>query len=525
MYDAAMSSAPSGPKPWYKSGTLWIFVALVLGVVLGGSLPADTHPHWADFFGFLSHAFIGLIKGLIVPLLLSTIVVGIAQTGDLKAVGRMGGKALLYFEIVTTIALVIGLAVVNLTKPGDGLTLNTAKHGAETSAKTSDEHVKLSTSEGKGFIYVDGKIIAEGNFAGDLPSGTHKIKATRDGYLTVEDELVVEDGKPATKTLALKRKTLSGWDIALHGLPTNLVKHAADGDILPIVVFATIFAMALTSIKGRGKAVLTFFDSVAQTMFKYTDYIMYLTPLGVFGSMASNVSHMAASHGSSTGGGWPAVFQLLSRYAMLVGSLYLALVALAVVVFIPVMLMFKIPILGFVRAIKDPVLTAFSTASSEAALPTLLEKLIEFGVPRRVAGFVVPAGYSFNLDGSTLYLVLGSMTIAQAAHVELTVAQQLMMLVTLVLTSKGVAGVPRATLVIISATADGFGLPGEAGIAMLLAVDEVMDMARTATNVTGNALASVVIAKWEGVFGTESAVEEEAPVASGPAAAEASAAQ
>lgn len=430
-------------KPWYRSGTLWIFIALVMGIVLGGSLPAHEHPHWAAFFEFLSHSFIGLIKGLIVPLLLSTIIVGIAQTGDLKSVGRMGGKALLYFEIVTTIALVIGLVVVNLTRPGDGLTLNQAAgHGAA--------------------------------------------------------EAVTQP---------------SGWDIALHALPTNLVKHAADNQILPIVVFATIFAMALTSIGERGKPVLSFFEGVAQTMFKYTDFIMVLTPLGVFGSMAANVSHMAAPHvegggdpmavGAVISEGWSAVFNLLQRYAMLVGSLYLALGVLIVTVFIPVMLMFKISIRGFVRAVKEPVLTAFSTASSEAALPKLLEKLIAFGVPRRVAGFVVPAGYSFNLDGSTLYLVLASITIAQAAKVELTIGQQLLMLVTLVLTSKGVAGVPRATLVIIAATTDGFGLPGEAGIAMLLAVDEVMDMARTAINVAGNALASVVVAKWEGVFGSE----------------------
>jgi proton glutamate symport protein len=440
-----MSSSPSG-KPWYKSGTLWIFVALVLGVVLGGSLPEHEHPHWAALFGFLSHAFIGLIKGLIVPLLLSTIIVGIAQTGDLKSVGRMGGKALLYFEIVTTIALVIGLAVVNLTKPGAGLSLN-----------------------------VD-------------PS--HAAKQT---------------AQP------------SGWDIALHALPTNLVKHAADNQILPIVVFATIFAMALTSIGPRGKPLLTFFDAVAQTMFKYTDFIMVLTPLGVFGSMASNVSHMAAPHvesGAEPGAaaamaeGWSAVFHLLQRYAMLVGSLYLALGVLMLTVFVPVCWMFKISIAGFIRAIKEPVLTAFSTASSEAALPKLLEQLIKFGVPRRVAGFVVPAGYSFNLDGSTLYLVLASITIAQAAKVNLGIGQQLMMMVTLILTSKGVAGVPRATLVIIAATTDGFGLPGEAGIAMLLAVDEVMDMARTATNVIGNALASVVVAKWEGVFGSELGQED-----------------
>ncbi|MDP9151323.1 MAG: cation:dicarboxylase symporter family transporter, partial [Myxococcota bacterium] len=249
-----------------------------------------------------------------------------------------------------------------------------------------------------------------------------------------------------------------------------------------------------------------FFDGVAQTMFKYTDMVMRITPLGVFGAMAANVSHMAS--GWPTGDvvikGWSAVFHLLSRYAVLVGSLYLALFALVGLVFLPVLVIFaRVQPLAFLKAIRDPVLTAFSTASSEAALPKLLEQLVDFGVPRRVASFVVPAGYSFNLDGSTLYLALASVTIAQAAKMELSFAQQLTMMLALMLTSKGVAGVPRATLVIIAATCDSFALPAEAGIAMLLAVDEVMDMARSAVNVTGNAVASVVIARWEGVFGTE----------------------
>jgi proton glutamate symport protein len=238
---------------------------------------------------------------------------------------------------------------------------------------------------------------------------------------------------------------------------------------------------------------------------------MRLTPIGVFGAMAYNVSHMAA--GQTVAGrfmrGWSAVFVLLKQYALLVGSLYLSLIALFVIVFVPVMLLFRVPVLGFMKSIRDPVLTAFSTASSEAALPKLLEQVVAFGVPRRVAAFVIPAGYSFNLDGSTLYLVLASLTIAQAAKIHLSVAQQVTMVFTLMLTSKGVAGVPRATLVIIAATCDGFGLPGEAGIAMLLAVDEVMDMARTAINVIGNGLASVVISKWEGVFGSEPEVAAE----------------
>ena len=433
-------------RAWQRSSTFWIFAGLALGIAFGGFLPQDAHPLAYQAFSFLSKGFIGLIKGLIVPLLLSTIVVGIAQTGDIKAVGRMGAKALLYFEIVTTLALVIGLVIANTVKPGAHLPLDLGAHPAVAVSKTAQ----------------------------------------------------------------------TGWDIALHALPTNLVKHAAEGDILPIVVFATLFGLALTRVGERGKPVLAFFDGVAQTMFKYTDIVMMLTPLGVFGAIAANVSHMASglrlddADGGVVLKGWPAVIHLMRQYALLVGSLYLSLVVLFVVVFVPVMLVFRIQVGAFMKAIRDPVLTAFSTASSEAALPKLLEQLVAFGVPKRVASFVVPAGYSFNLDGSTLYLVLATLTIAQAAKIELSIASQVTMMLTLMLTSKGVAGVPRATLVIIAATCDGFALPGEAGIAMLLAVDSVMDMGRTAVNVTGNGLASVVIAKWEGVFGEKGENEENA---------------
>ncbi len=423
-------SATKGP--WYRSSTFWIFVGLVMGVVLGGFLPQDAYPQAFNFFQFLSKAFISLIKSIIVPILVATIISGIAQTGDIKAVGRMGGKALLYFEIVTTLALFIGLAIANWVRPGEGLPLRL------------DAHTAIA----------------------------------------------------APKTL---------WETLQHVFPSNFFKHAAEGDILPVVVFATLFGIALTRTGEKGQPVLTFFQALAQVMFKYTDMVMALTPIGVFGAMAYNVSHMAA--GQTINGvllkGWPAVLHLVGQYAQLVGSLYFALLCLFGLVFVPVMLMFRIPILGFLRAIKDPALTAFSTASSEAALPKLLEETVRFGVPRRVASFVIPTGYSFNLDGSTLYLVLASLTIAQAAGIHMSFVAQIAMVFTFMLTSKGVAGVPRATLVIIAGTCASFGLPGEAGIAMLLAVDEIMDMARTMINVVGNGLASVVIAKWEGVFGTE----------------------
>lgn len=421
--------ATETPAP--QGGTRLIFAGLLLGVVLGGFLPADRYPFAYELFRFLSKAFIALIKSLVIPLLVSTLIVGIAQTRDIRRVGRMGAKALIYFEVVTTLALFIGLAVGNLLRPGDGLPLDLSHHAP----------------------------------------------------------------------VATNRPT--GFEIALHLFPSNIVAHAASGEILQVVVFSVLFGVALTRTGDAGRPVLGFFEGVAQTMFRYTDMIMRLTPIGVFGAMAYNVSHMAAGHElhGELVRGWPAVLHLLGRYARLVGSLYLSLALLFVLVFVPVLLLVRVRLRTFVRAIREPAMMAFSTASSESALPRLLEALVELGVPRRVASFVLPAGYSFNLDGSTLYLVLASLTIAQAAHVELSLSQQLAMLASFMLSSKGIAGVPRATLVIIAGTCEAFGLPGEAGVAMILAVDEVMDMARTLLNVTGNALASVVVARWEKLLG------------------------
>jgi len=429
------------PRPFYLSSTFFIVLGLSLGVVLGGFFPQDQYPLAYDLFRFVSRAFIALIKGLIVPLLVSTIIVGVAQTGDIKAVGRMGAKALLYFEVVTTIALFIGLGIANWLRPGDGLPID--------------------------------------------------MSVTSSGVAPAAPQ--------------------SGWDLALHLFPSNVALHASQGDLLPIVVFSVLFGVSLTRIGERGQLVLSFFEAVAQVMFKYTDMVMRLTPLGVFGAMAYNVSHMAAGHCVSGAPldqcaeadvirGWPAVIYLIGRYAKLVGSLYLALILLFLLVFVPVMLVIRVKPLAYLRAIREPAITAFTTASSEAALPRLLEDVVRFGVPRRVASFVIPAGYSFNLDGSTLYLVLASITIAQAAGIEQSLGDQLIMVLAFMLTSKGVAGVPRATLVIIAGTCASFGLPGEAGVAMLLAVDEVMDMARTTINVIGNGLASLVIARWEGVL-------------------------
>ena len=408
-------------RPRWLSSTALIFYALVIGVLLGDLFPAETHPAAYETFRFLSKAFINLIKMLIVPLIFSTIVVGIGKTGDVKAVGRMGIKALVYFEIATTAALVIGLSIAHWVRPGDGLTL------------------------------------------------------------------------PPTGEQLAKPKTLV--ETLLHLFPSNVIDAMTRQDILQVVIFATLLGIAAAHIGKKAAPFLTFVDSVVAVMFQLTDYVMALTPLGVFGAMAGSVSH----HGLS----------VLAAYAKLVASLYGALILFTLLVLVPALLIARARLRVFFRKIREPFLLAFSTASSEAALPRALEKMVEFGVPESVAGFVIPAGYSFNLDGSTLYISLATLTIAQAAHVDLPLSTELLMMVTFMMTSKGVAGVPRAALVVIAAGCAAFNLPGEAGVAMILAVDELMDMARTSINVMGNCVASVVVARWEGVLGEPRSIRDE----------------
>ncbi len=408
-------------RPRWLSSTALIFYALILGILLGYLLPADRHPAAYETFRFLSRAFISLIRMLIVPLIFSTIVVGIGKTGDVKAVGRMGVKALVYFEIASTAALALGLAIAHVVRPGEGLTLP--------------------------------------------PSGEQLARP---------------------KTLV---------ETLLHLFPSNVVDAMAKQDILQVVIFATLVGIAAAHIGKKSEPFLKFFDAVVAVMFQLTDYVMALTPLGVFGAMAGAVSH----HGLS----------VLASYARLVASLYGALVLFTLLVLVPALLIVRANLRLFFRKIREPFLLAFSTASSEAALPRALEKMVEFGVPESVAGFVIPAGYSFNLDGSTLYISLAALTIAQAAHMHMSLSTELLMMLTFLMTSKGVAGVPRAALVIIAAGCAAFNLPGEAGVAMILAVDELMDMARTSINVMGNCVASVVVARWEGVLGKPLPVKDE----------------
>jgi Na+/H+-dicarboxylate symporter len=408
-------------RPAWRSSTALIFYGLALGILLGHLLPAEQHPSAYATFRFMSRAFINLIKMLIVPLIFSTIVVGIGKTGDVKAVGRMGAKALIYFELATTAALALGLGLAHLVRPGEGLHL------------------------------------------------------------------------PPTGEQLARPQTLA--ETLLHLFPSNVVEAMVRQDILQVVIFATLVGIAAAHVRGKAERFLSFFDSVVAVMFQLTDYVMALTPLGVFGAMAGAVSH----HGLS----------VLGSYAKLVGSLYAALVLFALLVLVPALLIVGANLRLFVRKIREPFLLAFSTASSEAALPRALEKMVEFGVPESVAGFVIPAGYSFNLDGSTLYISLAALTVAQAAGMHMPLATELLMMLTFMMTSKGVAGVPRASLVIIAAGCAAFNLPGEAGVTMILAVDEIMDMARTSINVMGNCVASVVVARWEGVLGEPLPVKNE----------------
>ena len=393
-------------------------VGLVVGLIVGYII-SITDRRVADYIRPFSQIFIRMIQMIIAPLLFGTLVAGIAGAGHFKDVGRMGLRAIIYFEVVTTLALLIGLLAVNLLQPGLGMVL-------------------------------------------PAPSGP-----------------------PPITTVA------QTWDqILLHIVPTSAIDAMAKNDVLQIVVFSMFFAIGLGMVGEKGKPMIAWCESLTEAMFKVTNIVMLYAPIGVGAAIAYTI-------GSSG-------VQVMVNLAYLIVTLYVALAVFFLAVLIPVMLVFRIPIVAFFKAIKEPALIAFSTTSSEAALPRAMECVEAFGVPRRIVSFVLPLGYSFNLDGTTLYLSLASVFVAQAAGIEMTIGQQVTMMLTLMLTSKGVAGVPRAALVILAATLASFQLPIE-GVALLLGVDALMDMGRTMTNVIGNCLASVVVAKWEGEFREPSA--------------------
>jgi proton glutamate symport protein len=389
---------------------------MVLGIEIGLDFPL-----FAQNLKVLSQIFLRLVKTIIAPILFSTLVVGIAGHSDLKQVGRMGWKSIVYFEVVTTIALIIGLIAINISQAGVGI---------------------------------------------HIPADFH-------------EELPVT--MPQT------------WqDVVLHIFPENIIKSIYNGDVLPIVVFSVIFGIGLAMVKEeKRKPMLLFSESMAETMFKFTNIIMHFAPFGVGAAIAVTVGHL----------GLDILFSLVKLLLTLYASL---LVFLGVVLF-SIAYFLKIPIRQFIKAVSEPVAIAFATTSSESALPVAMENMEKFGVPRKIVSFVLPTGYTFNLDGTTLYLSLASVFVAQAAGMHMPLWTQVIMGLTLMLTSKGVAGVPRASLVILLGTVSSFGLPLWPVMA-ILGIDELMDMARTSVNVIGNTLASCVIARWEGEFDHEKAL-------------------
>ena len=445
--------------------TTKIFIGLIVGVLLGW-----LKPEWGIAVRPLSLLFLNLIKSIIAPLIFSTLVIGIAGTGDIRQVGRIGVKSLLYFEIVTTFALIIGLVAVNLTKPGVGVSLSGV-------ARPVDKSVLADQAK---------KFADEANAAatrGDSASAAAKAAQAADA---------VSKGLTAPDPPAKPQKI---GDIIQHLAPSSILKAMADGDVLQIVVFSVLFALAVTSIGERARPFITWCESLADIMFRFTEFIMKFAPIGVGAAMANTVGHSG--------------LRVLTNLGMLVGTLYGALIVFICLILLPVAIIARVPIRDFFRAVKTPATIAFATTSSESALPKAMENMERMGVPRRIVGFVLPTGYSFNLDGTTLYLALASIFIAQAAGIHLSWTQQVIMMLTLMLTSKGVAGVPRAAMVILLGTVGSFNLPAE-GVIVILGVDELMDMARTAVNVIGNCLATVVIARWEGAFRTQEWLAEEA---------------
>lgn len=393
-----------------QSLTYWIFSSMLLGLEIGLDWP-----QFAAHLRILSDIFLRLIRLIVAPLILGSLITGIAGHGNLRKVGRIGLKAILYFEVVTTIALFLGVAAINLSRAGVGLSLP---------AVTADQQAPQNIG------------------------------------------------------------TLRWDDFVLHIFPDNIVRAVADNQILQVAVFAILFGIALTQVPEKSRLpMLNLAESLTQIMFRFTNIVMYFAPVGVGAAMAYTVGHLGIN--------------ALLPLGKLVLTAYGALLAFLLFVLLPIALLVRLPMPRLLRAIAEPATIAFATSSSEAALPRAMESMEAFGVPREIVAFVIPAGYSFNLDGSTLYLALASIFVAQAAGIAMTWPQQLFMVFTLMLTSKGVAGVPRAVLVVLLATAGTLHLPTEP-IFLILGVDAIIDMARTSVNVTGNCLASAVVARWEG---------------------------
>jgi proton glutamate symport protein len=402
--------------------TQWIMISMIAGVLVGWAFP-----DWSQNLRVVSNVFLRMIKCLLVPLVFGTLVVGIAgHSDDLKAVGRLALKSIIYFEIVTTFALIIGLAAVNIARPGDGVSLPAIGTSADTVT-------------------------------------AHKV-------------------------------TFSS--IVEHVVPRSFFEAAAANDVLQVVFFAVLFAVALTQVAGQPReTMLRFCEALTEVMFKFVGLVMKVAPLGVGAAMAYTVGHSGIG--------------ILLNLGKLILTLYLALIIFCVVVLLPIALWARIPVRRFLQTIREPALLAFSTTSSDAALPEAMKRMIAFGVPKRIVSFVMPVGYSFNLDGSTLHLAVASVFVAQAAGVNLSLGEQILMMFTLMLTTKGIAGIPRASQVILAGTLVTFNLPLE-GVVLIMGVDELLDMARTTINLVGNCLATAVMGRWEGELKIEPPAVESA---------------
>lgn len=418
------------PKNIKKSGlSTYIMLGLLAGVVFGWIYPqmCQLLPDPDRIYNAISEVlrstaflFLQMIKMIIAPLVLSTLVIGIAGHGNIKNIGNIGLKTIGYFLAATSIALLIGLLSANILQPGSGCAINYPE-----SQLAQLEQIKSATN-------------------------AHHF-----------------------------------GDAFVNMIPSSIFNAMANNEILQIVVFSVFFALALGAIGEKGKPVLDGLKALSEVMFKFTEYVMCFAPLGVFAAISSTIGENG--------------IEILFYYAKLIFSLYLALTIFVITVLITVCAIVKVSFINIIKAIKDPALLAFSTASSEAALPKAMETMENFGVPKKIVGFVMPVGYTFNLDGSTLYLSLAAIFIAQMYNIELSIWQQVAMMFALMLASKGMAAVPRVALVILAGTLGSFNIPVE-GIAVLLGIDHILDMGRTTVNLIGNCVATVVVSRWEGAF-------------------------
>ena len=400
-----------------KKLTLYIFIALISGILFGWLLP-----QYAVKMQPLGEIFLKMVKMIIAPLIFATLTVGIAGHGDVKSLGKIGLKALIYFEAATTIALILGLVTANILKPGSGFSIdiNTISISAVENMQTIEAH--------------------------------------------------------------------SFVDMLVNIVPTSIFDALAKGDLLQIVVFAVFFSLAVCAVGQKARPVLDILQSTCDVMFKFTEYVMKFAPLGVFGAISATIGQNGIG--------------ILLSYAKLIGITYFALILFVIIVLVLACKIINVSFRNIIKTIKDPALLAFTTASSEAALPKAMSQMEKFGVPKSIVSFVMPMGYTFNLDGSTLYLTLATLFCAQIAGINLSIEQQLMIMLTLMLTSKGIAGVPRVSLVILTGTLTSFGLP-IVGVAVLLGIDQILDMGRTTVNLIGNCVATAVVARWENDFDYE----------------------